>query len=90
MKASSWTVFFMLKPYTTINTTILIDKDDPEEELLIKLAKSKVQTELGIDIDKVAERLGKNDNFGEGWISVEMNDYEATEEELKVLPVNQL
>lgn len=87
---TSWTVFFMLKPLTTINTTILTEENDVEDEILISIAKAKVQTELGIDIDSVAKRLGTNDNYGNGWIAVEMNDTEATNKELELLVVNKL
>lgn len=90
MKASSWTVFFFLRPLTTIHTTILTDLEDVEENILISLAKSKIQTELGLDIDLVAERLGKNENFGTGWIALEQNDITPTEYELEVLPINKL
>jgi hypothetical protein len=88
MTASSWTVFFMLKPLTTVHTTILTDNDGVEDTVLISIAKAKIQTELGIDIDLVAKRLGVNDNYGGGWIMVEQNDFEATEKELELLPVN--
>lgn len=87
---TSWTVFFKLKPLTTIYTTVLVDKDNPEEEVLIMLAKAKIQSELGINIDDIAEGLGINDDFGDGWILVEMNDYTATDRELKLLPVNKI
>jgi len=89
MQATSWTVFFMLKPLTTIHTTILTKRDDLEKEELISLAKAKIQTELGINIEKAAERLDVNDNYGEGWVIVEQNDTSATEKELEVLPINE-
>lgn len=88
--ATSWTVFFLFRPFTTIHTTILADKDLVDDSELIEIAKAKIQTELGINIDKTAKRLGVNENFGEGWILVEQNDSVATEEELKVLPINRI
>jgi hypothetical protein len=87
MKASSWTVFFMFKPLTTIYTTILTEEDDVDDEVLISLAKQKIINESGIDIDDLAEVMGRNDNFGEDWVNVEQNDIEATEEELAVLKI---
>jgi hypothetical protein len=80
MKINSWTVFFMFRPYTTIHTTVLTDSNDVEESVLIELAKRKIKLELGIDVDEVASRLGENNNFGSGWITVEDN-LEATEQE---------
>ncbi|KJR69293.1 hypothetical protein [Bacillus velezensis] len=90
MNVDSWTVFFLLKPLTTIHTTLLTTNDGVEEEDIIKLAKAKIQTELGLDIDQVSKRLGTNDNFGEGWIIVEQNDNSATDKELELLPVNKI
>ncbi len=40
---ASWTVFFLLKPLTTVHTTLLTNKEDVEEETIIKLAKAKIQ-----------------------------------------------
>ncbi|MEC0390536.1 hypothetical protein [Bacillus subtilis] len=87
---ASWTVFFLLKPLTTVHTTLLTNKEDVEEETIIKLAKAKIQTELGLDIDQVGKRLGTNDNFGEGWVIVEQNDNSATDKELELLPINKI
>jgi hypothetical protein len=88
MKATSWTVFFMLRPLTTIHTTLLTEEDDLKDEILINLAKDKINRETGISIDKLAYQLGKNDNFGEGWITVEQNDTSASEKELEVLEIH--
>lgn len=90
MEAASWTVFFMFKPLTTIHTTLLTDRDDVEEETLIQLAKEKINTEAGLTVDDLAERIGKNNNFGKGWITVEMNDTSATDLELEVLKIHEL
>jgi hypothetical protein len=90
MKATSWTVFFMFKPLTTIHTTILTESDDLDDGILIDIAKVKIKTELGINIDNLVKRLGENDNFGGGWIAVEQNDNSATEKELEVLAIHQL
>lgn len=87
MRVTSWTVFFMFKPFTTIHTTLLTEEDDVSDETLIQFAKEKIQNEIGVNIDKIAERIGVNDNFGNGWITVEMNDTSATEKELEVLKV---
>lgn len=84
---NSWTVFFMYKPHTTIYTTLLIVDDlDLTEEEIINLAKIKIATETGIDLDKLREKLGDNKIFGQDWINVEDN-MTATEEELEVLDV---
>lgn len=84
----SWTVFFMFKPLTTIHTTILTEDDDLAEEILINIAKAKVLTEMGINIDDLVKRLGENGNFGSGWIAVEQNDTGATDKELEVLAIH--
>lgn len=87
MKATSWTVFFLFKPLTTINTTLLTEEDDLDDAEIIDLAKVKIYQETKIRVDKLAEQLGVNDNFGEGWIIVEQNDTSATEKELEVLTI---
>lgn len=88
MKACSWTVFFLFKPLTSINTTILTAHDDVDEERIVHLAKEKIKDELNISIDALAASLGINDNFGEGWIIVEMNDTSPTDKELEVLKIH--
>lgn len=81
---NSWTVFFMFKPYTTIHTTILVSNETIEQSEAIKLAALKIKEEMNIDVYEFAEKLGKNDNFGDGWIAVEENG-EATDVELEVI-----
>ncbi|ALA07279.1 hypothetical protein SECTIM467_155 [Brevibacillus phage SecTim467] len=84
MKANSWTVFFMLKPYTTLHTTVLTSSVNIDENIIIKLAKEKIEEEIGLDVFELAEKLGKNENFGTGWIAVEDNQ-EATEKEIEAI-----
>jgi hypothetical protein len=79
---NSWTIFFMFKSFTTLYTTVLTKGNEYNEEFLIQLAKEKIIKEIGIDPYNLADILGKNDNFGKGWILVEDN-LSATEEELK-------
>lgn len=88
MNATSWTVFFMFKPYTTIHTTLLTKESDVPENTLIELAKQKITEEIGVDINEIERKLGVNDNFGKGWIIVEMNDFSATAKELEVLKIH--
>lgn len=87
MNVSSWTVFFLFQPLTTVHTTILTKRDDVEETELISLAKEKINQELGINIDELAEKIGVNDNFQDNWIIVEFNDSSATPKEIENLKV---
>lgn len=82
---NSWTVFFMFKPFTTIHTTFITEEEfNYKDERLVEIARQKIIDEMNIDVYGLAEKLGKNDNFGSGWISVEDNQ-DASERELKIL-----
>jgi len=86
---SSWTVFFLFEPITTVYTTVLTERDDVPDEELVNLASTKIKAELGIDVFTVATLLGKNRMTDSGdWIIVEHNDTSATDQELAVLKVN--
>ncbi|AMB18797.1 hypothetical protein BH780_gp214 [Bacillus phage Eldridge] len=86
---SSWTVFFLFEPITTVYTTLLTERDDVPDEELIMLAAMKLEEELDIDVYALAEKLGKNRMTDSGdWIVIEHNDTSATDQELAVLKVN--
>ena len=87
---SSWTVFFLFEPMTTVYTTVLTERDDVPDEELIDLAANKLKEELGVDVFAVAKRIGINRSTADSgdWIIVEHNDTSATDQELEVLKVN--
>ncbi len=82
---NSWTVFFMFKSFTTIHTTFITEEEfNYKDERLVEIARQKIIDEIGLDVYELVEKLGKNDNYGSGWISVESNE-EATELEIEIL-----
>jgi hypothetical protein len=86
---SSWTVFFLFEPITTVYTTILTERDDVPDGEIVMLAAMKIKDELGIDVYALVEKLGRNRMTDSGnWIIVEHNDTSATDQELAVLKVN--
>ncbi|PAV30256.1 hypothetical protein CIL05_07245 [Virgibacillus profundi] len=67
-------VYFLIKNGTEINTEVIHLNDASESDVILK-AKMKLTVELGINIDFIADKVGRNKVHDGDWTFVDFVEY---------------